>query len=1105
MRVSRSIPSVVRRFLPSLLIVSTVVGCGSSFTIRPPVPEDEVARLKREITKVRFAVDSTKELIERARGQAYLPDLYMRLAELHVEEARYHYFIAYEGQKKRSRAVVSVQARLLKNKAVEVYKRILDEFPTYQDSDKVKFFIAHEYRELGEYDTMIGYLNQVVDEHAQSSFRNEALLVLGDHFFDQSELKAAEKYYKQILATPESDSHGMARYKLGWVRINEEKFKDALKLFEETIEGLQKLKAGKARRGPGGGEKLDLRREALVDLVFPYTEVHKKAQAEDSLEYFRKLADSRTSYLAALNKLAKRWFVKGRYNVASGIYRELLALGADDEDSIEWARRLYDGAVKGRQFEYVATDVGILSDILERRYYDWRLTDTEREQAYKEFEAYSRDLATKAQLAAKEKKDKKLYSLVGDAYETYLRVFSEAEAINEIAQNMAEARLEAEEWLQAGVAFEAITERVGEKDKKDVIYNAVVAYDRALKKATELTRLERVRARAGLRKSARRYVASYPREKEMVAIKFNYAKSFYDEGLFEEAAELFAALVEEFPSSSEAAVSAELALDSLRVREDFEEMARLGQRFTGNQALPGDIRGQLAEIVKSAEAQALDKATLDAGTGGDAAVESLLAFAARHKGSALGEKALINAFATAQNSDDFEQVAKIGERILQDYPGSKIGQDVLATLGKMSAQATDFERAATYLERAAQNSKGADRVELLKAAAGLQAGLGDMEAAKRTYQEILRASDGPSKRDAALALADLMEPSGDYAEMARALSVANSVQGSAALEFRLGYALLRAGRGNDAQRHFQAAVQQGSGSSNPEELEGVAGAAFYLGEPLFKSFEKVGYQGGTIQAVQNKFAALQEFEGAMSAVLDTGDPRWSLAALARMAAAYENAADFIEKAPPPSGLSGAAADQVKEALTMRMHEQRASAKDVLEACAAKAAELKVFTAAAKSCNAGRSLTGDPEEREMPKGRGGAPPAGQVNALRQQIAKNSKDYQALVRLATLYLQSGDPFGARLVLDKASEGGANAETYNLRAVVMFKLGFPQAAFDDLKAALEQDGSDARARLNLAALYRAYNYKTLADAERAKVRSTRGLDFQGDPSFLPGAGAQ
>lgn len=1093
-----------RYVVPSMLVAAALAGCGPTFTIRPPVPEDEVARLKREITKVRFAVDSTKELIERARGQAYLPDLYMRLAELHVEEARYHYFIAYEGQKKRSRAVVSVQARLLKNKAVEVYKRILDEFPTYQDTDKVKFFIAHEFRELGEYDTMIGYLNQVVDEHPNSGFRNEALLVLGDHYFDQSELKPAEKYYKQILATPESDSHGMARYKLGWVRINEEKFKEALKLFEDTIQGLEQHKKKKGH-GPRGGEKLDLRREALVDLVFPYTEVNKKAAAEESLAYFRRLADSRTTYLAALNKLAKRWFVKGRYNVASGIYRELLALGADDEDSIEWARRLYDGAVKGRQFEYVATDVAILSDILERRYYDWRLTEQERDQAYKEFEAYTRDLSTKAQLAAKEKKDKKLYSLVGDAYETYLRIFSEAEAVNEIAQNMAEARLEAEEWLQAGAAFEAIMERVGEKEKKDVIYNAVVAYDRALKKAPELTRLERVRARAGLRKSAQRYVALYPKEREMVAIKFNYAKSFYDEGLFEEAAELFAALVEEFPTSSEAAVSAELALDSLRVREDFEEMARLGQRFTGNSSLPGEVRGQLAEIVKSAEAQALDKATLDAGTGGDAAVESLLAFAARHKGSALGEKALINAFATAQNSDDFEQVAKIGERILQDYPGSKIGQDVLATLGKMSAQATDFERAANYLERAAQNSKGADRVELLKAAAGLQAGLGDLEAAKRTYQEILRAADGPSKRDAALALADLMEQSGDYAEMARALSVASSVQSSAAVEFRLGYALMKAGRGGDAQRHFQAAVQQGSGSSNPEELEGFAGAAFFLGEPVYKAFERVGYQGGTIQAVQNKFAALQEFESAMSAVLDTGDPRWSLAALARMAAAYENAADFIEKAPPPTGLSGAAADQVKEALTMRMHEQRASAKDVLEACAAKAAEIKVFTAAAKSCNAGQALTGDPEGREMPKGRAGSPPAGQVNALRQQIAKNSKDYQALVRLATLYLQAGDPFGARLVLDKASEGGANAETYNLRAVVMYKLGFPQAAFEDLRLALEQDGSDARARLNLAALYRAYNYKTLGDAERAKVRSTRGLDLQGDPSFLPGAGAQ
>src|SRR6185295_11210977 len=146
-------------------------------------------------------------------------------------------------------------------------------------------------------------------------YRNESLPVVGDYYFDRGELQNSEKYYKRIIQSPESISHGMARYKLAWVRINEEDMKGALKLFEDTINGINQLEAaeqtGAAKNEPGGAKKIDLRREALVDMVFPYTEVYKKPNVKQTTAYFRKLADARNSYLAALNKLAKRWFVKG--------------------------------------------------------------------------------------------------------------------------------------------------------------------------------------------------------------------------------------------------------------------------------------------------------------------------------------------------------------------------------------------------------------------------------------------------------------------------------------------------------------------------------------------------------------------------------------------------------------------------------------------------------------------------------------------------------------------------------------------------------------------------------------------------------------------------
>ncbi len=1113
------------RLVATLVALSLALGCGTTQVARPPAPEDEVARLQRNVTKVRFAQEATKELIERSRGQPYLPDLYLRLAELYVEEARYHYFIAFEGQKRRDRTVTSVQAKLLKDQAIAVYRRLLDEFPEFQDRDKVLFFISHEHRELGEYDKMLDYLRRVVEEHPKSRYRNESLLVMGDFQFDKGDLDAAEKHYRTILEGQESPTHAMARYKLAWVRINKEDFKGALGLFEDTIENLQEQpevekKGGGVQGGvaaKGGNtqnqskvegtqvRRIDLRREALVDLVFPYTEVHKKPAKP--LQYFRGLADSRTTYLAALSKLGRRWFVKGEYELASLVYRELLTLGADSEDSVEWAQKLYDGVIKNKKFDHVAHDVALMGDVLSRRRYDWRLGKKERDQLYKEFEAYARDLATKAQLEAESKKDLALYARAGDAYEQYLVSFAADPKAVAIRQNLAEARFAAKQFLAAGRAYEQVMDKVPEAERKEATYTAVVAFANALKEPGKLSRLDLVQARAGLRHAATLYIDKFPKADNMAAVKFNFAKSYYDEGLFEEAAELFAALVGEYPSSSEASVSAELALDALRAREDFEELARLGKLLAGIPNLPQKIRDDVTAIVAGAEARALDVATLKAGAEGDGgAVDGLLEFAAQHKSSGLGEKALINAFVTARNTDDLEKVTVIGEQLLAEYPKSDAVPDVLATLGKMSAQAVDFERAAKYLEESARRRpRDAASLETLKLVGTIKASLGDMAGARAAFDVVLaQAQSQQVKRDAALGLAELMERGGDWGGAAQALATASDGAKSAAIDFRLGYALMRSGRQGDAERHLESALATGRRrADDPEEADGAAGAAYYLGQDYWEPFAGISFGGDRAedgQTIKEKFAALAQFEEAMVQVIQLQSPNWALAALGRLAAAYEHAAGFLENAPLPPGLDAGGQEKYRAALGARAADFRAKAKEAMSTCSSKAAELRVFSPAARACVSGRALEGDPNPRQAPPSRRAASPGGEALELRKKISKNSKDYDALGKLATLYLKAGDPHAAKLVLDKAAEGGADAATYNLRGVVAHALGYHQDAYEEFKKALEEDAGNVRARMNLSALYRSYGYAKLAEAEAAKVKSTAGVGA-GDPGLIAG----
>jgi tetratricopeptide (TPR) repeat protein len=1082
--------------LVAAVLVAASLGCGGAHIPRPPAPEDSVARLQRNIAKVRHAIESTQQLIGRARGQPYLPDLYLRLAELYVEEAKYHYYIAYEGTKRRERAVTSVQARLLKDQAIAVYNRIMREFPDFREADKVLFSIAHEQRELGTYDEMLRTLQRIVDDFPKSAYRNESLLVIGDYHFDKNELPEAERFYRLILASPESSSHGMARYKLAWVRMNKEDFKGALDFFEQTIKGMVQQGGGAQRIGTD--KRIDLRREALVDLVFAYTEVHGKNP--NPLPYFRKNADSRTTYLAALAKLGRRMSFKGLYKQSTLVYREILNLGGDTDDTLDHARMLYDGVIRGKTFDHAASDVELILGVFGRNYYSWRLNDKEKANLFAEFEPYARDIATKSHLKAKEEGDKGLYATAAEAYRRYLDFFSAAPQRFAMQQNHAEALFSAEKWYDAGRAYAEINTKVPAGEQKQATYTTVVSFWNALKESKKLSRLQLATARAGLRIAGRDYIARYPKGDQIAKVKFNIARTYYDEGNFEEAVELFTAFVTEFPAVEETSVAAHLALDCKRARDDFEGLAEVGKRLAADERLAAPLRAEITEIVKGAESRELDKATLKASGSGDAAAEEgLLKYATSHAGSELGEKALLNAFVTARNSDDFEKVFGIGERFLKEYPKSNALPDVLATLGKMAAQAVEFRRSARYLEEAARRKPGDARaVEMLRAAAAIRAHLGDASGAKEVYRLVLqRSQSAGARREAALQLADLLDRTGqlEEASQAYASAIGEGATG-AATYFKLGYAKVRLQNPEEALKYLRLAADRGRGADSAEDADGAAAAQFYLGQVILEEFQGIAFGGDRSVDRQILMAKKMRLDGAQQAYLAAvraGRPAWSIAALARLAVLYEGFALFIEGAPAPEGMSAADAQQYKNVLKKESVPWRRKAKEALQTCVdlihKQSIATPILTAATKACLSGQPLTTDPGVRPQLRGgsRGGAL-SDQAAVLRKRIAKNSKDYDALGKLATLMVQAGDIYEAKMVLDKAIEGGAPSAVWNLRGVVTFQLGYVQEAYDNLRRAVDRDPHNPYARANLAVLFQKFGYAKEARNEAAKVSASK-----------------
>jgi tetratricopeptide (TPR) repeat protein len=300
-----------------------------------------VEKLKRDIFKVDRSLIETERLIAKSRNAPYLPDLQFRLAELYVEKSRYVYFLQVEQRGGDNKgAIVSPETKLLKQKAVQLYNRLLREFPDFHDSDKVTFYLAHEMRELGQFDEMLKTLNELIAKYPKSPLRLESEQIIGDYYFDKTDLAEAEKHYQAILQFPQSPVHDLARYKLGWIRVNQVKFNDAVNFFEGAagsppIPGVDSQKA------------LNVKREALLDLVYSYTEAR---PAKGALAYFEKLSDSRTTYALALDKLGNRYFIKQQYEWAIPALRKLMEIQPDPDLDIERAEKLYDSlkAAKGR-------------------------------------------------------------------------------------------------------------------------------------------------------------------------------------------------------------------------------------------------------------------------------------------------------------------------------------------------------------------------------------------------------------------------------------------------------------------------------------------------------------------------------------------------------------------------------------------------------------------------------------------------------------------------------------------------------------------------------------------------------------------------------------
>lgn len=1074
------------------VLFSVAGGCAGGQVEDPDLEETaRVERLRLKITKVRNAIDETRGTIARSQGAPYLPELYLRLAELLSEEARYHYQLAAERQQSSGGVSNVPQVRLLKNQAIDIYKMIVRRFEGSDEVPQALFNLGSEHRELGNFSKMQGALQELIDDHPDHPLRQDALLIMGDYFFDRSKLERASNYYRQIVSGPLNHVQGIGYYKLGWVEINIGTCDRAISYFENAIDAAKRWRAREEEGGGDGDETgsltsreqdIDVRREALVDLTYCYS---RERRVADAIEYFRELAHSRGAYVAAVAKLAQRYRLNDQYEGAIRASREAVRLGAADRDRLEDARTLYS-AVKNRDdYRSVGTDAELIAESYRQFYSQAPVREQERERLREEFENYLRDLSTRAQTQLKivrgdvrpgegatdtgrppsQVGEEQLARAVASSYRTYLATFPEAARRPDMTMNLSEVLASIDEYYEAGRrALEAAGMRDEGVDQKNALYDAVVHFQEALERRSDDEGadgdgFERVAARASLRRAARHLMDYKLPDQRDRRVKFAIAKTYYNEGRYLRAIDQLSAVAYEFPNSEEADAAIQLVLDSYDTLNDYDGLRFASRRYLQSDSPASeDLRVEIQNVLKDAQQRKLDQLSLEAAgdEGGD--LSPLMKFADEHEGEELGERSLVNAFVAARARGNSEKMYALAEKIASQYPESDQLPGIYTTVAKLARTRFEFEKAIRFMRRAAGVNPDKE-VELLTAVGEIYEQMGMAQKAEQQYRQATEAASGAQVGEPAGKLAALVERHRSPDEIARTLEPYADT-GDPEVLSRLGLAYVATGKADRAEQAFKRVLQGGNRAS----AGAVARARYGIAETLHASIREFPAPD-SIERVQKFISLVEVAQQKYIEAAREGSPVYTAVSLNRLARTLRLAGERLREMEIPSGLNAAQRSKVEGALESRIQATKKGSKDALESCRGQLWSNQNFAAAVRKCLKGETMnqTIAPFDT-VAKGDVAADVSG-IKKLRQRVSKNPEDVEALRKLGKKFLDAGNPHVARIVFAQAVKNGGGPTEQNLLGIARLDVQDRVGAFDAFASAAE--GGLEAGRKNLATL--------------------------------------
>lgn len=122
------------------------------------------------------------------------------------------------------------------SRTIDTYERLITDYPLFDKMDNAYYLLGLAYWYEGAFNQAVDRFQTLIKKFPNSRFIDEVWFRLGEFFYDMDEYDNAISSYEKIAQKPTSKFYDKALYKIGWSYFQKDDFVNAVKSFTKVLD-----------------------------------------------------------------------------------------------------------------------------------------------------------------------------------------------------------------------------------------------------------------------------------------------------------------------------------------------------------------------------------------------------------------------------------------------------------------------------------------------------------------------------------------------------------------------------------------------------------------------------------------------------------------------------------------------------------------------------------------------------------------------------------------------------------------------------------------------------------------------------------------------------